>query len=151
MRRATASVRIQRHRAVVRALLADLARRPEFLDHFLEDWTVTSAGSSGVGASARLRAKGGGSDDELELEIVEDTPQRIAETARGGRGGRRLWHLTYDLEEVSANATQVQFAIELRECSRLDRLSWPLMCTHLERQYGQAMLRLKSLLEREPA
>jgi hypothetical protein len=45
----------------------------------------------------------------------------------------------------------VQFAIELRECSRLDRLSWPLMCTHLERQYGQAMLRLKSLLEREPA
>lgn len=82
--------------------------------------------------------------------IVEDTPQRIAEDARGGRGGRRLWRLTYDLAEVSADATQVQFAIELRESSRLDRLSWPLMCTHLQRQYGQALLRLKGLLEAQP-
>ncbi len=150
MKRATASVRIQRPREAVHALLVDLARRPEFLDHFLADWTVTSAASSsGTGARARLRAKGGGADDELQLEIVDVTPQRIAETARGGRGGRRLWHLSYELDDVSSGATQVRFCIELRECSRLDRLSWPLMRSHLERQYGQAMLRLKRLLESE--
>jgi hypothetical protein len=151
MRRATASVRIQRPRAAVHALLADIARRPEYLDHFLEDWTVTSAGSRGVGASARLHAKGGGADGALELEIVEVAPQLIEESARGGRAGRRLWRLTYELAELPGDATQVRFAVELRECSWLDRLAWRSMRTHLERQYGQAMLRLKGVLEREPA
>ena len=131
-------------------MLADVARRPEFLDHFLEDWTVTSPSSRGAGATARLHAKGGGADGALELEVVEVSPQLIAESARGGRAGRRHWHLTYELAELPGDATQVQFAVELRECSWLDRLAWPSMRTHLERQYGQALLRLKGVLEREP-
>jgi hypothetical protein len=150
MRSATASVRIQRPRAIVHARLGDVARRPEFVDHFLADWTVTHPGdATGAGARVRLRAKGGGADDELELEIVEVTPSRIAETARGGKGGQRLWRLSYDLEELSGGATQVHFCVELQQCSTLDRLSWPLMRSHLERQYGQALLRLKRLLESE--
>jgi len=147
MRRATASVRIQRPRAAVHALVIDLARRPEFLDHFLEGWEVTSAASRGAGATARLRAKGGGGDDELELVLLDPAPQRVTEEARGGRGGRRLWRMAYELAEVSAAATQVTFTIDLVECSALDRAAWPLMKSHLERQYGQAMLRLKRVLE----
>jgi hypothetical protein len=150
MRRATASVRIQRPRAAVHTMLSDVARRPEYLDHFLEGWTTTSASTRGVGATARLRAKGGGADGALELEIVEVTPQLIVESARGGRAGRRRWRLTYELAELQGDATQVRFAVELRECSWLDRLAWPSMRTHLARQYGQAMLRLKGVLEREP-
>jgi len=146
MRSASASVRIQRPRAAVHALLVDLARREEFLDHFLGDWTVTSADARGVGATARLRAKGGGSGDELETEIVEVSPQRVAEEARGGR---RRWRLRYELDEVTATATQVRFTIELVACSPLDRATWPLMRSHLERQYGQALLRLKRVLESE--
>ncbi|MEY2513207.1 MAG: hypothetical protein QOJ89_565 [bacterium] len=151
MRRAMASVRIQRPRAAVHAMLCDVTRRPEYLDHFLEDWTTTSPATSGVGASARLHAKGGGADGALELAIVEVTPRLIAESARGGRAGRRRWRLTYELDELPGDATQVRFAVELVECSWLDRLAWRSMRTHLERQYGQAMLRLKGVLEREPA
>ena len=146
MRRAAASVRIQRPLAAVHALLVDLARRPQFLDHFLEDWTPTSAVTRGEAASARLRAKGGGSGDQLELVIVEVAPQRIAEDARSGR---RRWHLTYELDEISGTATQVCVTVELVACSLADRAAWPLMRTHLERQYGQAMLRLKGVLESE--
>jgi hypothetical protein len=151
MRRATASVRIQRPRAAVLAALADLALRSRFLDHFLQDWQVTSAVSRGEGATARLRAKGGGGDDAIELKLVEVTPERIVEEGRGGRAGRRRWRMVYELDEVSAGATQVRFSIDLVECSVADRASWPLMRTHLERQYGQAMLRLKGLVEGPPA
>ncbi|HEV7808571.1 MAG TPA: SRPBCC family protein [Solirubrobacteraceae bacterium] len=146
MRSATASVRIQRPRAAVHLLLVDLARREEFLDHFLGDWTVTSADARGTGATARLRAKGGGSGDELDTAIVEVSPQHVAEEARGGR---RCWRLRYELDEVGDTATQVRFTIELVACSLLDRAAWPLMRSHLERQYGQALLRLKGVLERE--
>jgi Polyketide cyclase / dehydrase and lipid transport len=146
MRRATATVRIRRPRAAVNAVLVDLTRRSEFLDHFLTDWSVTSAEACGPGASARLRATGGGSGDELELQILDVSPQRIVEEARGGR---RHWHLRYELDEVTDAVTQVRFTAELVACSPLDRMAWPLMRSHLERQYGQALLRLKGVLESE--
>ena len=60
---------------------------------------------------------------------------------------RRLWRLAYAFEEVSADATQVAFTLELLECSTLDRATWPLTRSHLDRQYARAMLRMKALLK----
>jgi len=147
---ATASVRVRRPRAAVAELLADLARRPQFLDHFLVDWEVDVERSRGAGAQARLRAKGGGGDDRIELVVDDVTPERIVEHARSGRRLRRRWRLTYALEEVSANATQVRFELELLDGSIVDRATWSLTRTHLQRQYAQGMLRLKGVLEGDP-
>ena len=146
---ASASVRIRRPRAAVHDLLADVERRPEYLDHFLVDWAFEGR-TRGVGARTRLRAKGGGGDDRVELVIHEDAPERIVEHARSGRRLRRRWRLTYVLEEVSADATQVTFTIELLEGSRIDRATWSLTRGHLRRQYAQGMLRLKGVLEGDP-
>jgi hypothetical protein len=150
MQPATASVQIRRPRAAVQALLADVSRRAEFLDHFLADWTPIPEDARGAGAGVRLRATGGGRHDALEMVMTEIAPERIVEEARGGPGGRRRWRMAYELTELSGSATQVEFTIELIAGSLLDRASWPLMRTHLQRQYGQGMLRLKGLLEGEP-
>jgi hypothetical protein len=149
MQPATASVRIMRPRAVVYELLADISRHTEFLDHLVVDWTVTSDEPRGVGASAQLRWKDRHGPREIAIVVTEVTPERIVEESRGGRGMRRRMRLTYAVDEASDAATQVTVTLELLEGSIVDRATWPLTRTHLERRYGQAMLRLKRILERD--
>ncbi|MEA2217742.1 MAG: hypothetical protein QOJ35_368 [Solirubrobacteraceae bacterium] len=149
MQPATAAVRIRRPRVAVHALLCDLSRRPAYLDHFLVDWTPVGDDQRAAGAAWRLRAKGGGGHDAIDLVVTEVTPERIVEEARGGRGMRRHMRLTYALSDVSRGATQVTFTLELLAGSLVDRATWNVTRSHLERQYAQAMLRLKGLLEGE--
>jgi hypothetical protein len=151
MKPVTASVRIRRPRAAVHALLADLWRHEEYLDHFLVDWTITSERPSGLGATGRVRARGGGSDADIAFEIVGQTAGAITIDSRSGRRRGRRMRIVYALEEVAESTTQVTFALELVEGSLVDRATWALPRSHLERQYAQGMLRLKSLLEAEPA
>jgi hypothetical protein len=150
MEPATASVRIKRPRAEVSALIADLSRHPEFVDHFLVDWTLTSDDSRGAGATAMLRAKGGGGADEIEIEIASASPDAIVIESRSGRRRKRRMRLVYALADVAEGVTQVTFTLELLGGSIVDQATWPLPRAHLERQYGQAMLRLKGLLEGAP-
>ncbi len=151
MQPATASVRIKRPRAAVHALIADLSRHEEYLDHFIVDWTITSEGGSrGPGATARVRAKGGGGDDAIEIEIAEVTPEAIVIETRGGRRQGRRMRLVYTLAEVDEATTQVTFTLELLKGSIVDQATWALPRAHFERQYGQALLRLKGLLEGDP-
>jgi hypothetical protein len=144
---ATASVRIKRPRAEVHALLADLSRHEAYVDHFLADWTITSDDPRGPGATARLRAKGGGGDDHIVATITAAGADAIVIETRSGRRGRRRMRLVYALADVAEGVTQVTFTLELLEGSIVDQATWPLPRAHLERQYGQAMLRLKGLLE----
>ena len=150
MQPATASVRIRRPRAVVHDLLADLARHQEYLDHFLVDWTITSASSHGAGATGSVRAKGGGGDDRIEFELIEETEGEIVIESRSGRRGTRRMRLVYALEDVADGATQVTFTLHLLKGSIIDQVTWALPRSHLERQYGQGMLRLKGVLEGDP-
>jgi hypothetical protein len=147
---ATASVRIKRTRAAVHALLEDLSRHVEYVDHFLVDWTITSEDPRGAGATARLRAKGGGRDDEIVIAITDVTADAIVIQTRSGRLRGRRMRLVYALDEVAEDATQVTCTLELIAGSVVDRATWSLPRAHLERQYTQALLRLKGLLEGEP-
>ena len=147
MESATASVRIKRPRAAVHALVADLSRHEEYLDHFLVDWEMTSDVASGPGAAARLRAKGGGGDASIEIEIVSTTADRIVIETRSGRRASRRMRLVYELADVPDGATQVTFTLDLVKGSIVDQATWAIPRSHLERQYAQAMLRLKGLLE----
>src|SRR5204862_7111364 len=150
MQPAKASVRIKRPRAVVHALIADLSRHQEYLDHFLVDWRITSPASRGPGATGRVRAKGGGSDAEVEFELVAITDAAITIESRSGRRGGRKMRLVYALDDVADGSTQVTFTLELVTGSVIDQVTWALPRSHLERQYAQAMLRLKRLLEGDP-
>lgn len=147
---AKASVRIRRPRAAVLALLADLSRHEEYLDHFLVDWRITSDDPRGAGATGRVVAKGGGSDAEIDVEIVAVSADAVTLETRSGRRGSRRMRLVYALEEVADGATQVTFTLDLLHGSVVDQVTWALPRSHLERQYSQAMLRLKGLLEGDP-
>ncbi len=155
MKPATATVRIKRPPAQVRAVIADLARHQEYLDHFLVDWEITSATSRGAGATARTRAKGGGSDDIIEAAITSATDDEIVLESRSGRNGSRRMRFVYALGEPDppdppGTATQVNFTLELLQGSIIDQATWALPRAHLERMYGQALLRLKGLVEGDP-
>lgn len=151
MEPAQASVRIRRPPAVVHELVDDLARHASYLDHFLVDWTITSPASRGVGAAARLRAKGGGRDDEIAIAITDVRDGAIAIETRSGRRERRRMRLVYAVRAAPGAATQVTATVELVEGSLVDRLTWSIARTHLERQYARGMLRLKALLEGDAA
>ena len=156
MKPATATVRIKRPPAQVLEVIGDIARHQEYLDHFLVDWEITSATSRGAGASARTRAKGGGSDDIIEASITVATDDEIVLESRSGRNGSRRMRLVYALGEPDppsdppGTATQVKFTLELLQGSIIDQATWALPRAHLERMYGQALLRLKGLVEGEP-
>ena len=155
MKPATATVRIKRPPAQVREVIADLARHQEYLDHFLVDWEITSETSRGAGATARTRAKGGGSDDIIEASITSATDDEIVLESRSGRNGSRRMRFVYKLDEPDppeppGTATQVRFTLELIKGSVIDQATWALPRSHLERMYGQALLRLKGLVEGEP-
>jgi hypothetical protein len=150
MQPATTSVRIQRPHGDVQELLLDLSSHAQFLDHLVTGWTPTSDSSRGVGASATLRWKDHGRHGEIAIVVTEVAPDRIVEETRGGRGMKRRMRVTYAIEPVGDGATQVTTTLELLEGSAVDRATWPLTKTHLERAYAQAMLRLKKLLEGAP-
>ena len=58
--------------------------------------------------------------------------------------------LVYAFDDVADGATQVTFTLALLKGSIVDQATWALPRSHLERQYAQAMLRLKGLLEGDP-
>jgi hypothetical protein len=157
MKPATAEVRIKRPPAMVRELVADLSRHTEYLDHFLVDWEITSPVSRGVGATARLRAKGGGSDDRIEVAITAVTDETIVLESRSGRNRRMRLAYTFGEPHPPAKppdapgtVTQVTLRLDLLQGSVVDQATWALPRAHLERMYGQALLRLKGLVEGEP-
>jgi hypothetical protein len=150
MQPATTSVRIQRPHGDVQELLLDLSTHARFLDHLVTDWTPTSDSSRGVGATATMRWRDQARHGEIAIVVTEVTPERIVEETSGGRGMKRRMRVTYAIEPVSDSATQVTTSLELLEGSAVDRASWPLTKTHLERAYAQAMLRLKAMLEAAP-
>src|SRR3954466_13673799 len=62
----------------VHELLDDLSAHKRWTDHFLVDWELIGD-PHGVGAKARMRAKGTGSKERSEIEVIEATPTRIVE------------------------------------------------------------------------
>src|SRR2546423_13260647 len=79
-------------------LLADMARREAWTDHYVSDFRLESPRSSGVGAAARYRLDAPLYRHFVETEIVEaDRPRRVVEATRGGRGGRTAGEVVFEL------------------------------------------------------
>jgi uncharacterized protein YndB with AHSA1/START domain len=144
----TVSTHVDRSRADVFGYLDDLTRHEAFTDHFLVDWTISSPSSVGVGASARMRAKGAGRQPWLEITVVESVrPQYTLEHGRGGKQGRLQTTGRYDLHEASGGGTTVSFTNTFAPAGLAERLQAPLARAYLRRQNARALARLKALLE----
>ena len=90
-------------------LIADLAARPSFTDHFLSDFHLTRIESTGVGAGARFRVQAPLRKPWMDTTIVElEEPFRIVERGQGGRVNRIPNHTVWELTEGPGTLTTVR-------------------------------------------
>jgi Polyketide cyclase / dehydrase and lipid transport len=144
----TVSTLIHQPRDVVFDHLDDLARHEAFTDHFLVDWSLTRQDAVGVGAGARMRAKGAGRHPWISLTVVESVrPCRTVEVGRTGKDGRRRTRGIYELIEQPDGSTKVFFTNQFDPGSLVERLQTPLARAYLRRQNARALARLKAILE----
>jgi Polyketide cyclase / dehydrase and lipid transport len=145
----TVSTLISRPRELVFDHLDDLARHEAFTDHFLTDWSLKREDAVGVGAGARMRARG--RHPWIEITVVESRrPDYTLEHGRGGKHMRRRTKGVYRLADAPGGATTVSFTNEFEPVGPAERLLAPLAREYLRRQNARALARLKAILEADP-
>jgi Polyketide cyclase / dehydrase and lipid transport len=137
----TSTIDVDQPPAEVYALLDQLAAHQSFTDHYITDWEV-SGPARGVGATARLKVKGGRS----EIRVVESTPTRIVEHGRGGPRGRFRTTGTYELEPREDGGTHITFRNTIDAPSALERLVAGPALRRLQKDNDRAMERLRDRL-----
>lgn len=143
---------IARPRAEVFAYLSDVARHPEFKDHYLVEWHLTREDSAGRGAGARFRERlplnrfGWG---DMTLVDVEP-PYRILERGRGGKFNRVKAMGEWTLHDAPGGMTRVDYRYETQPATLSDRLMEILGARGWwRRKLGRALRRLQSILEED--
>jgi uncharacterized protein YndB with AHSA1/START domain len=132
------------------ALLADLARRPSFTEHFLTGFRLTRIESTGVGAGARFLVEAPLRSVWMDTEITElAAPHRIVERGHGGRLNRIPVTTVWDLREGPGGLTRVRVSRWTEPTKAVDRALEKLAANAVweERGWRQALRRLRDLLE----
>ena len=153
MRPVTVHTSISAPREQVYDYLADLANHVAFIDHFVSDFRLARANSTGLGAAARFRVDAPGLKEWVEIQFVEcERPRRIVEHGRAGRLGRNKTVGVYELSEPSAGLTRVEFTTWTEPATRIDALRESLGARGwLKRQNRRALGRLRKVFEEPPA
>jgi uncharacterized protein YndB with AHSA1/START domain len=141
----TVTVDVPNPRAEVYEFLDVLGNHERFTDHLMVDWRL-SGPRAGVGAKANARVKAPGSNENVDIEVIEaDPPRRIVEESLSA-GGKRRTRGTYTLTDLPDGGTQIEFEFAWVEAPRNERMTAPLMRVFMRRANGRAMRRLGKLL-----
>lgn len=133
--------------------IADLAARVAFSDHYLKNFHLARAKSTGRGAAAtfRLDAPFFHCWGELWIDEVE-RPRRIVEQGRLGRVGRTHMWSVYELWPEGQQLTRVDLTTWTEPGTRLDAVRQALgMRPWWRRQNRAALEQLRRIFEQEPA
>jgi hypothetical protein len=132
-------------------LIADLASRPAFCDHFQNPYRLERLDSSGVGASARFRLTAPRSAVWAQSEIIEvDAPHMVRERGQGGRLDRIPMHTVWEVLESAGSTCEVKVAFWTEPENPLDKLKERLSSSRwYRRQFSRALERLRDLAESE--
>jgi uncharacterized protein YndB with AHSA1/START domain len=131
-------------------MLADVAGRPSFTDHFLTGFHLTRIDSAGVGAGARFQVRSPLRPVWMDSAITElEAPHRIVEHGRGGRGNRVPTTIVWDLREGPGSLTRVRVSHWTEPSNPVDRVLELLAANSFweERGWREALRRLRDLLE----
>lgn len=139
-------------REAVFDVLADMAARPSWTDHYMRDLRLENPRSTGVGAAARYRLDAPLYRQWVEAEIVEaDRPRRVVEATRGGRLGRTRGEVTYELTPQGRSLIRVDMTIASEAWMPRERVQERLGARRwLRRRAKKSLERLRELLE-EPS
>jgi uncharacterized protein YndB with AHSA1/START domain len=127
--------------------LRDLANRPAFTDHFIDQFRLERLESAGVGAAARMRITK--RRIWMETVIVDVSPPHwILERGKGGRWDRIPITTSWELVEGAGTGCEVTLSFLTEPSHPLDRLRERLGAERFyRRQWGIALSRLKELVE----
>jgi hypothetical protein len=148
----SAEVGVDAPRERVFDFLADLANRPSFTDHFIDELHLFRETSAGVGAGARFRLRAGLASLWMDTTIeAMETPRVIRERGSGGRFNRIPVQTVWDLVEGPGPLTTVRVTFWSRPERAVDRMRELLGGASLScrRNWATALRRLRDVLESE--
>ena len=130
-------------------LIADVAARPMWSDHFAKDYRLVSPRSVGVGAGGRFRLDARGGTRYVEFTIVEARfPNLVVDEGRTGRLGRTGWRAAYELTEPSQGLTRLELTISTNPENPIERLREAVgFRRFVRRGAAEALERLRRILE----
>jgi hypothetical protein len=147
MRETKVSTTISAPREQVYDFVADLAARPAYSDHYLEDYRLARANPVGKGAAARFKLRG----QYAELSISEaDRPRRIVEELRVGRRGRNRGIAVYEFIGEPGGGTRVELTTYGEPATPIDRLRELGLAGWMRRNTKRALERLRMIFEDPP-
>jgi uncharacterized protein YndB with AHSA1/START domain len=151
MREVTVHTSISAPREEVFDFVADLAGRPAYTDHYLEDYRLASPRPYGKGAAARFRLRAPLAKEYAELTVVDfDRPRRIVEEVRVGRRGRNRSVAVYEFLREGPSLTRVELTTYSEPATLIDRLKEVGAPTWIRRQTKTALERLRMIFEEPP-
>jgi uncharacterized protein YndB with AHSA1/START domain len=131
-------------------VIADLALRPAFTDHFVSDYRLLGVDSTGVGAGARFRFFAPPQEVWMDTTIREvDAPHRLTESGRGGRSNRMPSTTLWEIEPGPGSLTTIRvvYATEPAGLPARIREKAGLAAHWYRRDWAAALRRLRDLLE----
>jgi uncharacterized protein YndB with AHSA1/START domain len=148
MREVTVSITISAPREDVFDFVSDLAARPAYTDHFMDDYRLARVQPVGIGAAARFRLSRPLFKDYAELTITEaDRPRRIIEEIRVGRRGRNRSVAVYDFTRESAGVTRVELTTYSEPATMVDRVRQIGAAGWIRRKTRKSLDRLRMIFE----
>ena len=122
-----------------------MANHEPFNDHLMRDWEL-SGPDRGIGSKARAHVKSLGSNDVIDIEVVDaERPIRIVERNRAAKAGR-VGQGTYTLRPTAERGTHIEFEYRWLVAPLLDKVTAPFVRSYLRRNNATAMRRLAALL-----
>jgi uncharacterized protein YndB with AHSA1/START domain len=148
MREVSVSATISAPREEVFDFVADLAARPTFTGHFMDDYRLARVHPVGVGAAARFKLDAPLANEYAELTITRaDRPRQIIEEIRYGRRGRNRSVAVYDFTRESASVTRVELTTFSEPATMVDRFKEIGAAGWLRRKTNRALDRLRMVFE----
>jgi uncharacterized protein YndB with AHSA1/START domain len=152
MRQVTVHTTISAPREQVFDFVADLAGRPAYTDHYLDDYRLARPNPYGKGAAARFVLRAPFAKEHVEIQLTEaDRPRRIVEEARIGRRLRSRGLAVYDFIAQSDGTTRVELTTYSEPKTILDRIKQRAAHRWMRRQTKTALERLRLIFEEPPA
>lgn len=148
MREVTVSTTISAPREDVFDFVCDLAARPSYADHYMDDYRLARVNPVGLGAAARFRLDAPLAKEYAELTITRaDRPRQIVEEIRVGRRGRSRAVAVYDFERESPRVTRVELTTYSEPATMVDRLRQFGAASWMRRKTKRALDRLRMIFE----
>jgi hypothetical protein len=149
MRLVSVTGRISAARETVYPLIADLAVRPAFTDHFMREMRLQRIDSADIGATVRCRLDAPRATIWMETVITEaEPPFRVVERGKGGRLDRIPIYNSWELVPVSGDSTEVTVTFAIEPVALADRIRYALVgAGWYRRQFKRALGRLREIAE----